>query len=544
MTTHSGSRFSPITSVTQVTLVPPAKLGLGSGTKWLCKATPSTPKLPDVLAAGDEIRPPAVEPLSPVRQPAVLPPARPSPARQPTSEASTPRGSLPLVGPQPTPASQARQQAAQKVSRPADKPAAPEQPSTAKEPVKEPEPATSVKNEVGTPQATVDTGDTTADESVAGKRQAARQAKRKRDELSPTPADTPAVPTPVGTATPANEKCEQEASARLPDTNRVLWSRGFHKVSASAMEQIVRHRSANMFAAPIREKDAPGYHKVILQPQDLKSIRAAIAHGNRSATQAAAALPGGDPGHMLVWLPQMEELVPPKGIINTAQLDRELAHMFSNAIMYNPDRWHGPGSSFLADREEKADDSNQAGGHGHGHGHHGHGHPGDVLGYKVDEFGVVKDARAMFSEADSLLADLRVAEDGRIKTMMEDGTLQVPRSGSTSQNHSRAASKSAASSGSASASGEKAADGEKQEEKDKDTAKPSSSSSSSRDGDKEKEKEKDGDVSMVDGDKEAEGEKANEEADGEEGTATEAENASGSGSNPSKRRRVTRGEKG
>lgn len=407
------------------------------------------------------------------------------------------------------------------MSRPADKTAAPEQPSAAKEPVKEPEPATTVKNEVGTPQATVDTGDTTADESVTGKRQAARQAKRKRDELSPTPA---------GTATPANEKSEQEATAGLPDANRVLWSRGFHKVSASAMEQIVRHRSANMFAAPIREKDAPGYHKVILQPQDLKSIRAAIAHGNRSATQAAAALPGGDPGHMLVWLPQMEELVPPKGIINTAQLDRELAHMFSNAIMYNPDRWHGPGSSFLADREEKADDSNTAGGHGHGH---GHGHPGDVLGYKVDEFGVVKDARAMFSEADSLLADLRVAEDGRIKAMMEDGTLQVLKSGNTSQNHSRAASKSAAASGSAGGSDEKA-DGEKVEEKD--ASKPSG------DGDKE-DKEKDGDVSMV-GDKEVEDGKVDEEADGDgEGTATEAENTGGSGSNPNKRRRVTRGEK-
>lgn len=388
----------------------------------------------------------------------------------------------------------------------------------AKESAKEPEPATSVKNEVDTPRATMDTGDPTADESVAGKRQAARQAKRKRDELSPTPAATPAEATPNGNATPANEKSQREtlatASATPPDAHKVLWSRGFHKVSASAMEQIVRHRSANMFAAPIREKDAPGYHKVILQPQDLKSIRAAIAHGNRSATQAAAALPGGDPGHMLVWLPQMEELVPPRGIINTAQLDRELAHMFSNAIMYNPDRWHGPGSSFLAEREERTDDNNQAGGHGHGH-------PGDVLGYKVDEFGVVKDARAMFSEADSLLADLRVAEDGRVKSMMEDGTLQKMPSVNGSQNHSRQASKG----------------GEKAEEEQKEKDKPS--------GDGDKEKDKDDDVSMI-GDKEEEAQvdgKLDEEADGE-GTATETETAGGSNGNPSKRRRVTRGEKG
>jgi hypothetical protein len=168
------------------------------------------------------------------------------------------------------------------------------------------------------------------------------------------------------------------------------------------MEQIVHHRSANMFAAPIREKDAPGYHKVVKQPQDLKTIRAAINHGNRAAAQAAAALPeGGDPGTSSVWLPRTEDLVPPKSIINSSQLDRELAHVFANAIMYNPDPHHGPGPAFLRDVDEDEEG---------GAGDHGVVHDSGVLGYKVDEFGVVNDARAMFVEVEKLLSELRSAE--------------------------------------------------------------------------------------------------------------------------------------
>jgi hypothetical protein len=164
------------------------------------------------------------------------------------------------------------------------------------------------------------------------------------------------------------------------------------------MEQIIHHRSGSMFAAPIREKDAPGYHKVVKQPQDLKTIRAAINHGNRAAAQAAVALPEGDPGASGVWLPRTEDLVPPKSIINSSQLDRELAHMFANAIMYNPDPHHGPGPAFLRDVDNDPD------------GPDGAAHQDNALGYKVDEFGVVKDARAMFVEVEKLLSELRSAE--------------------------------------------------------------------------------------------------------------------------------------
>jgi hypothetical protein len=162
------------------------------------------------------------------------------------------------------------------------------------------------------------------------------------------------------------------------------------------MEQIVGHRDANLFAHQIRERDAPGYRNRVLLPQDLKSIRAAINQGNRAAAQAAAALPGGDPGTSSVLLPISEELVPPKGIINSAQLDRELAHMLANAIMYNPDPNRGPGPAFMRSDEDVDRQDAEDG--------------GPVLGYKVDENGIVNNARAMFVEVEKLLSDMRSAE--------------------------------------------------------------------------------------------------------------------------------------
>lgn len=257
-----------------------------------------------------------------------------------------------------------------------------------------------IKDEVTTPRMSTEAGDTTADESVAGRPQPPRSTKRKREDLTPTP---------ISTRLPS-----QLRDVALPDTptragiipKHVLWTRSFNKVCGSAMEQIVRHRSANMFAAPIREKDAPGYHKVVKQAQDLKTIRAAINHGNRAAAAAAAALPdGGDPGTSSVWLPRTHDLAPPQSIINSSQLDRELAHMFSNAIMYNPDPHHGPGPAFVRDVEEDEDGADGAGAGGQGHHHQD-----SVLGYKVDEFGVVNDARAMFAEVEKLLSELRSAE--------------------------------------------------------------------------------------------------------------------------------------
>jgi hypothetical protein len=230
----------------------------------------------------------------------------------------------------------------------------------------------------------LDANDAATDEGGTTRRQSSRMLKRKRQDASPTPAETE-----------AEMQTEMDGREEPAPPRHVLWTRSFNKVSHSAMEQIIGHRDASLFAHQIRERDAPGYSSIVLQPQDLKSIRAAINHGNRTAAAAAASLPDGDPGTSSVWLPISEELVPPKGIINSAQLDRELAHMFSNAIMYNPDPNRGPGPYFMrSDEEVDAED----------------GEDGPVLGYKVDENGIVNNARAMFVEVQKLLADMRNAE--------------------------------------------------------------------------------------------------------------------------------------
>jgi hypothetical protein len=149
-----------------------------------------------------------------------------------------------------------------------------------------------------------------------------------------------------------------------------------------------------MFATRLREKDAPNYRQIVLQPQDITSIRSAIKHGNKAAVQAAASLPGGDPGTAHVWLPISDELVPPKGIINSAQLERELVHMFCNAIMYNADPDRGPGPGFMKRSQDEEEEE-------------------EVVGYRLDENGVVKNTRSMFVEVEKLLGDLRSAEKER-----------------------------------------------------------------------------------------------------------------------------------
>ncbi|KAK0705554.1 hypothetical protein B0H67DRAFT_558133 [Lasiosphaeris hirsuta] len=445
----------PFAPQTPAMAFPQRRIITGSSTKWESASTPSTPKLaPGSRPWHDEIPPsPAYEALSPILQPA-------APARNPSPlavlPATTPRNATPLavVAPIPAPREQKKlvRSSEQPVETPppkrkAGRPRASQRPQDVASPAQStipppsippasapppavtplavppaaqpakvsprpvieaspiveeaPEPVSAkVKDEVTTPRPLTETGDTTADESVTGRRQVTRLAKRKREEPSPSPVQTP-VPTPMesdATRLPPASPGHVEEALEPAQSQEVLWTRAFNKVCGSAMEQIIHHRSANMFAAPIRERDAPGYHKVITQPQDLKSIKAAINAGNKAAAQAAAALPGGDPNTSSVWLPSAEALMPPKSIINSGQLDRELAHMFANAIMYNPDAGHGPGPTFMCEDDEtqgEGQDSNTL---------------DNGLGYKVDEFGVVNDARNMFGEVDKLLSELRSAE--------------------------------------------------------------------------------------------------------------------------------------
>jgi hypothetical protein len=155
------------------------------------------------------------------------------------------------------------------------------------------------------------------------------------------------------------------------------------------MESISGHRNASTFAAPVKERDAPGYTHLILRPQDLKSIKSAILAGHRAATEKEKSMGDGVKSESSVWLPISEDLVPPKGIINSSQLEKELMRMFANAIMFNADPDRGFGGRFGGGRKGKK------GGEG----------------YEIDEDSVVKDTRAMFLDIEKIMAGLRSTEN-------------------------------------------------------------------------------------------------------------------------------------
>ena len=116
----------------------------------------------------------------------------------------------------------------------------------------------------------------------------------------------------------------------------ILGTRNFPKISAPLMNDITTHKLGNMFAKPLTNREAPGYSDLIYRPQDLRSIKIAINAGGRAFTQALESIDtdSNSPG---VWIPETPEVVPPQGIVNSAQLEKELMRVFANAIMFNPE---------------------------------------------------------------------------------------------------------------------------------------------------------------------------------------------------------------
>ncbi|KAK7553625.1 Bromodomain-containing protein [Phyllosticta citricarpa] len=218
------------------------------------------------------------------------------------------------------------------------------------------EPSASVKPEPSTPAETIETDaqSTTEATPTSGGRRTRRRAgtlqsvaeqptgtannKRKRDQREESETPRPEVADEVNMASPA------------PPTF-VVASRNFSRMSAPVLNDISSHKHASLFSTPVKAKDAEGYYDIIRRPQDLKSIRAAIQNGSRAVTAATASnadTPLGNspsqgpstPTHFSsssthITLPISEDLVPPKGIVNSAQLEKELMRMFANAVMFN-----------------------------------------------------------------------------------------------------------------------------------------------------------------------------------------------------------------
>lgn len=196
-------------------------------------------------------------------------------------------------------------------------------------------------------------------ETVAGDNdsQAGNQIKSERgtsvDALEEETVDTPshmstrrrgpAVQAPPSTRRKRNAR---EASLEEPEDQfstpgppkTINAQRHFSRMCAPIMNDINSHKHASTFTTAVRAKDAEGYYDIIKRPTDLKSIQKAIALGAKQVAAAATDTPAGSPGGGGggVELPNTLDHLPPKSIVNAAQLEKELMRMFVNAVMFNP----------------------------------------------------------------------------------------------------------------------------------------------------------------------------------------------------------------
>ncbi|KAL9029311.1 MAG: hypothetical protein Q9196_002437 [Gyalolechia fulgens] len=200
-------------------------------------------------------------------------------------------------------------------------------------------------------------------------------------------------------------------------TTHILASRNFPRTSATLINDITGHKLASIFAKPLTEREAPGYRSLIYRAQDFKSIKQAITNGNRAlislidrdreendnaGDRDAIPVAGASESDMRVWVKKNEDVVPPRGIVNSAQLEREIMRVFANAVMFNPDpnRSFGPAFRTRARWKERHVPVHLA----------GDGDDGSEDGKEEEEGGVVRDAREMFEDVERVVAEWRAAE--------------------------------------------------------------------------------------------------------------------------------------
>lgn len=173
------------------------------------------------------------------------------------------------------------------------------------------------------------------------------------------------------------------------------------------MYDISSHKLAGMFARPLTEREAPGYKDLIYRPQDLKSIRSAIAAGTRALAASSSEI-AGEGASVLVGV--NADVVPPRGIVNSAQLEKELMRMFANAVMFNPDSKRGipaalrRGRGTMGERHVPAALRGRQEGEGDGEGE------GEEQGSE-EEGGLVRDTREMCEAVEAKVEGWRLAEN-------------------------------------------------------------------------------------------------------------------------------------
>lgn len=186
-----------------------------------------------------------------------------------------------------------------------------------------------------------------------------------------------ASPTPHRRNMPKLETQNSNATINMPSPSLtvpvgqqplVVATKKFLQLSAPLLGDISSHKFANLFSTAVNERMAPGYRNLVFRPQDLKSIakpsseqfmsmisnfpatgiKAAVKSGTAAITNTSTGTPAMTPttepfaaatppasSSTFATLPATTLNTPPKGIVNSVQLEKELFRMFANAIMYN-----------------------------------------------------------------------------------------------------------------------------------------------------------------------------------------------------------------
>ncbi|KAL8772484.1 MAG: hypothetical protein Q9209_002436 [Squamulea sp. 1 TL-2023] len=233
-------------------------------------------------------------------------------------------------------------------------------------------------------------------------------------------------------------RSELEKQREKLSATHILASRNFPRTSATLMNDISAHKLASIFAKPLTEREAPGYPSLIYQSQDFKSIKQAITVGNRALTafveqerdddgdenHDVIPVAGAGEGDARIWVKKNEDFMPPKGIVNSAQLEKEIMRVFANAVMFNPDTHRALGPAYrtrakvkerhvpvhLDEHADEDEDENEEG--------------DDV---SEGEGGVVKDAREMFEDVERVVGQWRAAERAAEDAAILTGTGKVGR---------------------------------------------------------------------------------------------------------------------
>ena len=204
-------------------------------------------------------------------------------------------------------------------------------------------------------------------------------------------------------------------------------SKNFARMANPILNDVNRHKVAGIFAKPLTDRDAPGYQDLIYRPQDLKSIRAAVARGSRAANlvieeNEAEAEDGNEAGSPPVknatpsgsiLVSKTEDLTPPKGIVNSAQMEMELMRVFANAIMFNPlpaaerdmvPKLDVPRDATSASRTESGDEE-------------------DTKAFVgEDDGGIIHDTRDMFASVEKAVTQWRNVEQGYFDDLPRSST--------------------------------------------------------------------------------------------------------------------------